>query len=125
MCPVHPGRRPIGLSQQQDQEDQGNRNSDQPEQNGHVLSFRVARVIQTVRRRRPVQMPSRRLPPSVAARLAQKAPSSSEAVSQNARWAAFLRAVSRSDLIWTTTSLTRLSASAWLRPVRAATTRDT
>ena len=115
-------------AQQQDQDDQRNRNADQPEKNGHVIflsglwrmDYRAAYRI--VLRR---HVPSRRPPPSVAARLAQNAPISSDAVSQNASCAAALRAASMSALACVTTSLTRLSASAWLRPDRAATTFET
>jgi hypothetical protein len=57
--------------------------------------------------RRRIQAPSRRPPPSVAARLAQKAPSRSEAVIQKASEAVALRVASTSALICVTTSLTR------------------
>jgi len=60
-----------------------------------------------------------------AARLAQNAPRRSEAVIQKASAAVALRAASASALICVTTSLTRFSASCWLRPVRAATTLAT
>ena len=54
---------------------------------------------------------SRTYPPSVAARLAQKAPISSEAVSHRDNLAAALRALSKAVFAWLMTSETRLSAS--------------
>src|SRR5476651_2311932 len=55
---------------------------------------------------------SRTYPPSVAARLAQKAPISSEAVSHKDNLAAAFRALSKAVFAWLMTSETRLSASA-------------
>src|SRR5882757_362040 len=92
-----------------------------------VLSDLVGCQIWLVRTRSALlpQVPSRRPPPSVAASDAENAPMISAAVSQSASWAAFLRVLSRPDLTWLVTSVTRFSASGWLRPVRADTTLAT
>src|SRR3954451_8439264 len=114
---------PSILAQQQKQQEQRHRDSDEPEKNGHVCSFQVW----LVRKRSDFvpQVPSRKPPPSVAASEAENAPMISAAVNQSASCAAFLRALSRSDLTWLVTSVTRFSASACGRPVRAATTLAT
>jgi len=59
-------------------------------------------------RTRSFQVPSRKAPPSAAARLAANAPKSSAAVSQKDRCTAFLRAMSAAVFASLTTWLTRL-----------------
>src|SRR5271156_3944526 len=83
-----------------------------------IISPYVVRGVRT----RSFQVPSRSEPPSVAARLAEKAPKRNAAVSQKEKCAAFLLALSASVFASVTTASTRFSASAWLMPVRPAMT---
>jgi hypothetical protein len=71
------------------------------------------------------QLPSRNCPPSTAASVAENAPINKDAVNQNESRAAALRASSISCFAVSMTSVTLFSASAWLIPVRDATTRAT
>src|SRR6202035_3227938 len=111
----------VSSAQKQRQEDDDrDRNAEQPEKNAstHDVLLYIARGMRT----RSFHVPSRNEPPSTAARLAANAPNNMAAVNQKESFAAPFRAVSAAVLASTITSLTRFSASAWLMPVRAATT---
>src|SRR3984957_13365098 len=102
------------------QDDDRDRNAKQPEKNAstHDVLLYIGRGMRT----RSFHVPSRNEPPSTAARLAANAPSNMAVVNQKESFAAPFRAVSAAVFASTITSLTRFSASAWLMPVRAATT---
>src|ERR1700728_568292 len=107
------------VREKRQQNDDRDRNAKQPEKNAstHDVLLYNGRGVRT----RSFHVPSRNEPPSTAARLAANAPNNMAAVNQKESFAAPLRAVSAAVLASTITSLTRFSASAWLMPVRAAT----
>src|ERR1700733_11645321 len=108
------------VREQRQQYDDRDRNAKQPQKNAstHDVLLYIGRGMRT----RSFQVPSRNEPPSTAARLAANAPNNMAAVNQKESLAAPLRALSAAVFASTITSSTRFSASAWLMPVRAATT---
>src|SRR5580700_7807726 len=114
-------QRPVpSMREKREKNDDRDRNAKQPEKNAstHDVLLYIGRGVRT----RSFHVPSRNEPPSTAARLAANAPNSMAAVNQKESLAAPFRAVSAAVFASTITSLTRFSASAWLMPVRAATT---
>src|SRR5580693_5728244 len=108
------------MPEKREKNDDRDRNAKQPQKNTstHDVLLYIDRGI----RKRSFHVPSRNEPPSTAARLAANAPNNMAAVNQKESFAAPLRAVSAAFFASTITSSTRFSASAWLMPVRAATT---
>ena len=93
-----PSRRIIAANvrsarEQYEQEQQGNRNSQKPKQDDAHDSL-LGYVLYAPRQMTPFQRPSRNEPPSIAARLAEKAPRNSESVSHSKDARANLRAAS-------------------------------
>src|ERR1700690_766528 len=101
--------------------DDRNWHPEQPQQNSTAHDFLLC-LVPAYRPVRPGFQLSRTCPPSVAARLAQKAPISSEAVSHRDNLAAAFRALSKAVFACSMTSETRFPASVWPSPVRAETT---
>src|ERR1019366_541876 len=98
------------MAQESEKNNDRNWNSQQPQQNSTTHDFLLCSVHNYCSVR--LAFRSRTNPPSVAAKLAENAPISSEAVSQRDNLAAAFRALSKLVCAWLMTFETRVSASA-------------